>query len=225
MTRTVRAMVVLALASAAAFPLAAQNPAPPAPPVPPAPQGPPQGQQPPAPLPPNGWRVDPNHSAITFRVRHLGITWVNGKFGSWASELVFDPANPEAASVSAHIRTASVNTEVDRRDTDIRQNYFVADSFPEIAFTSRRVEKTGDTHLRITGDLTMHGVTKSVILETEINGMLNGSRGKRVSFTGTTTVSRRDFGILRNPFMEGAQVVGDDIHITIDIEAIQPIAS
>jgi polyisoprenoid-binding protein YceI len=219
MTPTVRAMVVLALASASAFPLAAQNPASP------APQGPPQGQQPQAPLPPNGWRVDPNHSAITFRVRHLGITWVNGKFGSWASELVYDPANPEAASVSAHVRTASVNTEVDRRDNDIRQNYFVADSFPEIAFTSRRVEKTGDTHLRITGDLTMHGVTKSVVLETEINGMLSGARGKRVSFTGTTTVSRHDFGILRNPFMEGAQVVGDDIHITIDIEAIQPIAT
>ncbi|MFI5214549.1 MAG: YceI family protein, partial [Gemmatimonadales bacterium] len=68
-------------------------------------------------------------------------------------------------------------------------------------------------------------VTKAVVLETEINGQLNGSRGKRVSFTGTTTISRREFGILRNPFMEGAQVVGDDIHITIDIEAIQPIAS
>ncbi|MFI5214769.1 MAG: YceI family protein, partial [Gemmatimonadales bacterium] len=198
MTRTARAMAVLALASAAAFPLAAQNP-----PAPPAPQGPP-GQQPQTPLPPNGWRVDPNHSAITFRVRHLGITWVNGKFGSWTSELVYDPANPEAASVTAHIRTASVNTEVDRRDNDIRQNYFVADSFPEITFTSTRVERAGDTHLRITGDLTIHGVTKAVVLETEINGQLNGSRGKRVSFTGTTTISRREFGILRNPFMEGA---------------------
>ncbi len=219
MTGAVRAMVVLALASAAAFPLAAQNP------TPPAPQGPPPGQQPPAPLPPNGWRVDPNHSAITFRVRHLGITWVNGKFGQWHADLVYDPANPEAATVSAHIQTASVNTEVDRRDNDIRQNYFVVDSFPEITFASARVEKTGDTHLRITGDLTLHGVTKSVVLETEINGQLNGSRGKRVSFTATTTVSRRDFGILRNPILEGVPIVGDDIHITIDIEAIQPIAS
>jgi polyisoprenoid-binding protein YceI len=212
-------MVVLALASVA-FPLAAQNPTPA-----PTPQGPPPGQQPPAPLPPNGWRVDPVHSALTFRVRHLGITWVNGKFGQWHADLVYDPANPEAATVAAQIQTASVNTENDRRDNDVRQNYFVADSFPQITFTSRRIEKTGDTHLRITGDLTMHGVTKSVVLETEINGSLNGSRGKRVSFTGTTTVSRHDFGILRNPFMEGAQVVGDDIHITIDIEAIQPIAS
>jgi polyisoprenoid-binding protein YceI len=150
---------------------------------------------------------------------------VKGKFGQWHADLVYDPANPEAATVSAQIQTASVNTENDRRDNDVRQNYFVADSFPQITFTSRRIEKTADTHLRITGDLTMHGVTKSVVLETEINGQLSGARGKRVAFTGTTTVSRHDFGILRNPFMEGAQVVGDDIHITIDIEAIQPIAS
>jgi polyisoprenoid-binding protein YceI len=220
MTRTVRAMVVLALVSVVASPLAAQNP-----PAAPAPQGPPPGQQPPAPLPPNGWRVDANHSAITFRVRHLGMTWVNGKFGQWRADLVYDPASPEGATVSAHIQIASVNTDMDRRDNDIRQNYLVADSFPEMTFTSTRVEKTGDAHLRITGDLAIHGVTKSVVLETEINGQLNGSRGKRVSFTGTTTISRHDFNIHRNPLLEGAQVVGDEIRITIDIEAIQPIAS
>ena len=205
MIRSLRSLVVLALVAPGA--LAAQNPAPP------------------APLPPNGWRVDPVHSAVTFRVKHLGITWVNGKFGQWHADLVYDPAHPEAATVNATIQAASENTENDRRDSDVRQNYLSADSFPQITFASTGVEKVDDTHLRVTGDLTMHGVTKSVVLQTEINGEISGSRGRRVSFTGTTTVSRRDFGLLRNPILEGAVVVGDDIHITIDIEAIQPIAS
>ena len=203
--RLVRATIVGAvLAPVAAIALAAQQPQ----------QGPP--------LPPNGWRIDPGHSAVTFRVRHLGMTWVNGKFGSWTGALVFDSANPEAATVEAHIQAASVNTENERRDNDVRQNYFQVDSFPEITFVSRRVERAADDHLRVTGDLTIHGVTKSVVLETEIVGRLNGQRGKRMAFSATTTISRREFGIVRNNMMEGVPIVGDEIRITIDIEAVQP---
>lgn len=220
MTRTARALAVLAFAVAA--PLAAQNPAPPAP----APHEPPQGQQPPAPLPPNGWRVDPGHSAINFRVRHLGVEWVNGRFGAWNSELVYDPANPEAASVTTHIRTTSVNSDNERRDNDIRSaNYLLVDSFPEITFASRQVQRVDATHLRVSGDLTIRGVTRPVVLETEILGMLNGSRGKRIAFTATTSIRRQDFGVTFNRVVEGAQLVGDEVRITIDITAIQPTAS
>jgi polyisoprenoid-binding protein YceI len=207
-------LLAMLLGAAGAGGLAAQQPAPPAGP---GPQGPP-----PAPLPPNGWRVDPGHSAIGFRVRHLGISWVNGKFGLWSAELVYDPANPEAASVTARIPMTGVNTGSDRRDADIRANYFVVDSFPEMTFISRSVERAGEGRLRVTGDLTLHGVTRPVVLEAEVTGPLNTSRGRRVAFTATTTISRRDFGMLRNPVMEGAQVVGDEIRITIDIEAVQP---
>lgn len=220
MTRTARALAVLAFAVAA--PLAAQNPALPAP----APQGAPQGQQPQAPLPPNGWRVDPVHSAINFRVRHLGVEWVNGRFSAWNSELVYDPANPEAASVTTHIRTTSVNSDNERRDNDIRSgNYLLVDSFPEITFVSRQVQRVDATHLRVTGDLTIRGVTRPVVLETEILGMLNGSRGKRIAFTATTSIRRQDFGVTFSRIVEGAQLVGDEVRITIDITAIQPIAS
>jgi polyisoprenoid-binding protein YceI len=198
-----RAILSLAFAPALA---AAQQPAP----------------QAPSPLPPNGWRVDMNHSAVTFRVRHLGITWVNGKFGGWSAELVFDPANPTAATVTARIPMASVSTENERRDADIKANYFVVDSFPEMTFVSRRVEPAGEGHLRVTGDLTLRGITKPVVLETEVSGPLTGSRGKRIAFSATTTIDRRDFGILRNGMMEGAQIVGNDIRITIDVEATQP---
>lgn len=208
MPRFSRALLSLAVLFAAGIPsAAAQQP----------------GQQPQPPLPPNGWRIDLSHSAVTFRVRHLGISWVNGRFNTWQGELVFDPADPTAASVSARIATNSVNTENERRDADIRSgNYLAVDSFPEMSFVSKRVEKVDDTHLRVIGDLTIRGVTRSVTLDTEITGTLPGARGRRIAFTASTTINRMDFGVAFNRLVEGAQVVGTDVRITIDIEAIQP---
>ncbi|HEY2805943.1 MAG TPA: YceI family protein [Gemmatimonadales bacterium] len=218
MHRVLRSIAVALLIAPTAL-AAQQQPAGP-------PPGGPGGQRQMAPLPPNGWRVDPGHSAVHFRVRHLGITWVNGEFQNWTAELVYDPAHPEASSVSAHIQTASVNTDNDRRDSDIKSgNYMAVDSFPEMTFVSRQVEKVDSTHLRIHGDLTLRGITKPVILDTEITGMLNGSRGKRVAFTGTTMINRQDYGVTLTRLMEGAQVVGNEIRITIDIEAVQPTST
>ena len=187
-------------------------------------QGP--GGPPPTPLPANGWRVDMNHSAVTFRVRHLGISWVNGLFKIWTGDLVFDPAHPEAASVTARIQTNSVDTGNERRDGDIRSgNYLAVDSFPEMMFVSRQVQKVDETHLRITGDLTLRGQTHPVTLDAEMIGTMTGQRGKRIAFTATTTINRMDYGVAFNRLTEGAQVVGSEIRITIDIEASQPNAS
>ena len=182
--------------------------------------------QPQAALPPNGWRLDPNHSAVNFRVRHLGISWVNGEFRTWTADIVYDPANPEAASVAARIQTGSVNTNNDRRDNDIRSgNYLAVDSFPEMTFVSRRVERVDATHLRVHGDLTLRGVTRPVALDTELTGSLPGQRQRRIAFTATTTINRHDFGVRFNRLTEGAQVVGDEIRITIDVEATQPVTA
>lgn len=209
------ALAALAVSAASTREVAAQQPAP-------APQS--QAQQA-APLPSNGWRLDLAHSAVTFRVRHLGISWVNGKFTDWKGELVYDPANPTAASVVAIIQTKSVDTDNERRDNDIRSgNYLAVDSFPEMRFVSKRVQKVDDTHLRVTGDLTLRGVTKEVTLDTEVSAVMNGQRAKRIAFTSTTVINRMDFGVTFNRLTEGAQVVGTDIRITIDIEATQPVA-
>lgn len=182
-------------------------------------------QQPTAPaLPLHGWRVDLAHSAVSFRVRHLGISWVNGRFNTWQGELTFDPADPTAASVTARIQTNSVNTQNERRDADIMSaNYLAVDSFPEMVFVSNRVERVDDTHLRVIGDLTLRGVTKTVTLDTEITGIMNGQRARRIAFTATTMIGRTDFGVAFNRLVEGAQVVGEEVRITIDIEAVQPI--
>jgi polyisoprenoid-binding protein YceI len=175
----------------------------------------------PPPAPTNRWSADPAHSAVNFRVRHLGITWVNGSFGQWTADLNYDPAKPEAASVSARLQTATITTGNDRRDNDLRANYLAADSFPEITFVSKRVERVSPDHLRITGDLTMRGITHSVVLETDIGGVLATPRGRRTAFSATTSLKRQDYGITLNRFMEGAQIVGDEVRITIDIEATE----
>ena len=168
----------------------------------------------------DAWRVDAAHSAINFRVRHLGITWVNGTFKQWTVELNYDVDRPEATTITAKIQTASVNTDNDRRDADVRDNYLEVAKFPEMSFVSRKVTRAGNERWAITGDLTMHGVTKSVVLDAELSPILNTAQGRRVAVAATTTVKRQDFGILRNGFMEGAQIVGDEVRITIDIEAI-----
>jgi len=184
-------------------------------------QGP--GGPPAAPLPPNGWRFDMNHSAVTFRVRHLGLSWVNGRFKTWTGSLVFDPANPVGGTVEAHIQTASVETGAENRDNDIRSgNYLAVDSFPEMTFVGRLVHAVDATHFHVQGDLTIRGQTRPVTLDVEMGGPTAGQRGKRVAFTATTTINRNDFGVTFNRLVEGAQVVGNEIHITIDIEATQP---
>ena len=177
------------------------------------------------PTPTNRWSADPAHSAVAFRVRHLGITWVNGTFGQWTIDLNYDPTKPEAASVTAHLQTASITTGNDRRDNDLRQNYLAVDSFPEITFASTRVERGAPDHLKVTGNLTIRGVTRPVVLDAEIGGVLATPRGRRTAFSATTSIKRQDYGIIRNGFMEGVQIVGDEVRITIDVEATERAAT
>jgi len=198
-----KSILLLALLAPAAFRLGAQTP-----------QAAPTAAT-------NHWAADPAHSAIAFRVRHLGITWINGTFGQWTTELNYDPTKPEAASVTTRIQTATISTGNDRRDNDLRTNYLAVDSFPEITFSSTRVERVAPDHLRITGNLTIRGITHPVVLETDVGGVLTTSRGRRTAFSATTTVKRQDYGISLNRFMEGAQIVGDDVRITIDVEAVE----
>lgn len=185
-------------------------------------------QNPPAqpPLPPNGWRVDRAHSGVTFRVRHLAISWVSGTFTDWDADLVYDPANPQTASVTARIRVLSINTSSERRDNDLRSGrFFAADSFPEIGFVSRSAQAGGEGRLRVTGDLTMHDVTRPVTLDVEVSPIQSGQRGRRIAFSATTTIDRKDWGMTFSPISEGLRTAGDEVRITIDLEAIQPLSA
>ncbi len=177
-----------------------------------------------APAPPQTdpvkWTIDPVHSEISFKVRHF-VSKVPGIFTRWTGEIVVDPAKLNGGSVAVTIQTASINTSNDRRDGDLRSpNFFAADSFPTITFKSTKVEATGSA-LKITGDLTMRGVTKPVVLSGEFGGTFGPAvAGKqKIGFSASAKINRLDYGVKWNRLIEGTNMLGDDVEITINIEA------
>jgi polyisoprenoid-binding protein YceI len=164
--------------------------------------------------------IDKIHSTMGFQVRHL-FSKVPGKFDDFSSQIHFNEADPEKSSVEVKIKTSSVDTANEQRDKDLRSpNFFDAAKYPEITFKSKSVNKTGDNTADIAGDLTMHGVTKEVVLKAELLGKGAGLQGKAVSgWEATTALKRSDFGLSWNKAIEGTQIVGDDVQIVLHVEA------
>jgi polyisoprenoid-binding protein YceI len=166
------------------------------------------------------WNIDPNHTAAQFSVRHMGISTVRGAFTKVSGTAQYDPSNPSKTAVDATIESASVDTRVSMRDDDLRSaNYFDAAKYPTITFKSKSVEAAGAGKLKITGDLTIHGTTKQVVLDVDgPSAAANDPHGNaHVGASASTTIKRSDFGVgAANP------IVGDEITITIDIELVRP---
>jgi polyisoprenoid-binding protein YceI len=177
--------------------------------------------------------IDKNHSNVGFLIRHL-FTKVPGRFTDFSGQISFDEGNPEQSTVEVTIKTASVNTDNATRDKDLRSpNFFDVEKFPEMTFKSKSVKGTGQNTVEVTGDLTMHGVTKEVVLKVEFTGKGKGAgpQGTMVSGRGrdattmvsgwdaTTTLKRSDFGLTWNQMIEGTRVVGDDVQIDLHVEA------
>ena len=178
-----------------------------------------------APGAPATWTIDPVHSEISFRIRHF-VSKVRGGFTDWDGTITGDPADWSTGAVEVHIRTASVTTGNDRRDNDLRSaRFFAADSFPEITFRSTKIEVAG-REVTIAGDLTMRGVTRSVVLKGEYLGLAPGKNGAdKIGFEATTTINRQDFGVSYNRVVEGGgMLLGDDVEITLGIEANKKVA-
>lgn len=165
------------------------------------------------------WKIDPAHTAAQFAVRHLGISTVRGEFKKVSGSASYDPADPGKTGLEATIDATTVDTRVDMRDNDLRSpNFLDVQKFPTITFKSKRTESAGPGKLKITGDLTIHGVTKEVVLDVDgPTPPVKDPRGNvHVGASGTTTVNRKDFGVSGAP-----GVVGDEITITIDAELIK----
>jgi polyisoprenoid-binding protein YceI len=169
------------------------------------------------------WKIDPNHTAAQFSVRHMGISTVRGAFTKVSGTAEYDPANPAKASVEVTIEAASVDTRVEMRDNDLRSDHFFdVAKFPTITFKSKSVQAAGEGKLKIIGDLTIHGVTKEVVLDVDgPSKPMNDPRGNsHIGASASTTIKRTDFGVgSANP------VVGEDISITIDVELLRPAAA
>lgn len=174
---------------------------------------------------PAPYRIDPGHSLVGFNIRHF-FSRVSGRFKEFSGSLTFDDKNLAASSVEVTIKTASINTENERRDGDLRSpNFFNADSFPTITFKSTKVVPGPDKTFLVYGDLNMRGVTKPVTLEATLLGTGQVAMAGRpprtmAGFEAKSSLNRKDFGIVWNQVLDqGGTMLGDDVAITLAIEA------
>lgn len=171
------------------------------------------------------YTADVAHSTVGFRVRHLGISWVNGRFTRFSSTFTWDPDDPASSRVTATIDAGSIDTGNGRRDDHLRSEDFLwVERHPTIAFASRSVESDGEGGLRIEGDLTIRGVTRPVELEATLEGETTGRGGQPiVSWSAETRIRRQDWGLTWNRVTEvGGFVVGEEVRILLEIEARGP---
>lgn len=171
---------------------------------------------------PQTLKIDPQHSNVGFQVRHI-FTNVSGRFRDFEGSLRFDEANPAASSVEVTIKAPSIDTSVEARDKDLRSaKFFEVEKYPTISFKSSVVQPHGDKKAKIKGTLTMHGVSKEVVLDAEYLGKLKDPWGNlRYGFHAETSIDRRDFGLTWNEALEaGAVLVGEKVTILLDVEGI-----
>jgi polyisoprenoid-binding protein YceI len=172
----------------------------------------------------SAWNIDPAHSTAQFTVRHLGISNVTGNFTKVSGTVDFDEKDIAKSQVAASIDVNSVDTRVEMRDKDLKSpNFFDAEKYPTIEFKSKRIAKTGGK-LQLIGDLTIHGTTREVTLDVDgptpeiADPWGNARRG----FEATTTINRKDFGLVYNNLLKtGEAVVGDTVKIQIDVEFVK----
>ena len=170
------------------------------------------------------WEFDTAHTGIEFKVKHLAITNVRGSFETFSGMVNYDEKDITQSSIQVTIDAASINTLNDQRDNHLRSpDFFDVKQYPQLTFVSKQIEKTG-AGLKITGDLTIHGVTKEVILNVEgPTPPIKSPMGDiRMGATATAGINRTDFGLTWNKIMEtGGLLVGENVAITIEAELVR----
>ena len=170
------------------------------------------------------WEIDATHSQATFSVKHMMISTVRGHFEVLSGKLHIDEENPANSWVEAEVDAASINTRDARRDAHLRSPDFLdAEKYPKITFKSTQVTPTGNNLYRVTGNLTMHGVTKEETFHADYSGQVKDLYGlQRAGFSVKGKVNRKDFGLNWNVALEtGGVLVGEDVNIEIDLAAVQ----
>jgi polyisoprenoid-binding protein YceI len=163
---------------------------------------------------------DKAHTQVGFQIRHF-LTKVEGRFRDYEGRIVIDRQNPANSRVDVTIQAASIDTGNDRRDADLKSaNFFEVDKYPTITFKSTKVTPNGKDLYLVTGDLTMHGVTKALVVPVRHTGFLNLGKMEKAGFEVIFPMNRKDFGITWNRTLDaGGTMLGDDVQITVLVEA------
>ena len=174
------------------------------------------------------WQIDPAHTAAQFAVKHLMISTVRGEFKGVTGTVTWDDQDVTKSKVDVTIDAKTVNTGEDARDKDLKSDkFFDVEKFPTMTFKSKKVESAGTGKLKVTGDLTIHGVTKEAVLNVEgpTAAVKDPWGNTRTAVSATTQVNRQDYGVKWNANMDGGGVVvGDTVNITIDMEMVKQAA-
>jgi len=172
------------------------------------------------------WAIDPAHTTVEFSIRHMTVSNVRGTFDKVAGTVTSDETDLAKSTITATIETASVDTRNDKRDEHLRSaDFFDVAKYPTMTFTSKTITKgTTPGHWNVAGDLTLHGVTKQVVLDVEgpTASVKDPMGNTRAGAHASTTIKRQDFGIVYSKTLEtGGVMLGDDVTVTIDVEAVQ----
>jgi polyisoprenoid-binding protein YceI len=170
------------------------------------------------------WNIDNSHTLVEFSVRHLMISTVKGRFGEVSGKVVAHDADPAQAQIDVTINAASIDTREPQRDAHLRSaDFFDAENFPTLTFRSTRIEKASGDDLKVTGDLTIRGTTREVVLDVTSEGRVKDPwGGERAGYSATTKIKRSDYGLTWNVALEaGGVVVGDDIKIALEVELVK----
>jgi len=173
------------------------------------------------------WSIDTGHSAIHFGVRHMMFTKVRGRFTRWNGELRFDPFDLPSSGIEVSIDAGSIDTGEAQRDAHLKSADFLdTEKFPALTFRSTDIQDLGEGKLRVSGELTIHGVTRPVVLDTEFAGRVKDPWGNdRAGFTARTAIDRTDFGLRWNQALEtGGVLVGNKVEIELELEAVAAAA-
>jgi polyisoprenoid-binding protein YceI len=171
------------------------------------------------------WKIDPVHSAAEFKVKHMMISNVKGQFTAVSGVATLNETDVTKSRVEASIDAASINTRDAQRDAHLKSaDFFDVEKFPTLSFKSKRVDRSRDGELAVTGDLTIHGVTREVVFEVE--GPTPPAKdpwgNTRVGLAATTKISRKDYGLTWNAGLEtGGILVGDDVTVSLDVEFVK----
>jgi polyisoprenoid-binding protein YceI len=169
------------------------------------------------------WKFDPYHTQVEFSAKHLGMMTVRGHFNEVTASGNLDPEHPEKSTVEATINTASIRTHNEQRDNDLRSsNFLEIEKYPTMTFKSTKIEHAGGDRYKVTGDLTIKGITHPVTLNAVRYGEFNDPQmGHRIGYAAETQINRKDFGMRFDMMLDGKFIVSNEIQINIEGEIVE----